>query len=393
MDFDNLPDGVLIANADGIVERANTAVLRMAGVGPERLLGRHIRVVMPLDDLNGHTWVDCVRPYDGIATRTRISEQAWFSPWGNEVLVTAALVRDKPGGKVKQLIVSMRSSKERNRLDRERSELVATVAHELRSPLTGVKGFTATLLSNWDRFTDDQRKLILETIDADADRLTRLITELLDVARIDSGRLTLRSEPVDVAKVVESVLHNVSAGSGQVQGLQIVDAPRTVWADSDRLTQVVTNLVENANRHGQGLRAISVGNIEGGVFVRIEDNGPGIPFDNRKRIFNRFWRSGPGAGSGLGMYIVKGVVDLHDGTIDIDDGDPVGAVITITLPVTTSRKASMSAPNNDYDPVEVTPLRAEEVVRMRDDAITAIAAADSLETLRPVSYTHLRAHE
>lgn len=333
MDFDNLPDGVLIANEDGIVERVNPALLRMGGGGPERLLGEHIRAVMPLDDLNGHTWVDCIRPYDGIATRTRISEQAWFSPGGNEVLVTAALVRDKPGGKVKKLIVSMRSSKERNRLDRERSELVATVAHELRSPLTGVKGFTATLLSNWDRFTDDQRKLILETIDADADRLTRLITELLDVARIDSGRLTLHSEPIDVAKVVESVLRNVSAGTGQIHKLQIENAPRTVWADSDRLTQVVTNLVENANRHGQGLRAISVGNIEGGVFVRIEDNGPGIPADIRKRIFNRFWRSGPEAGSGLGMYIVKGVLDLHDGTIVIEDGDPVGAVITITLPV------------------------------------------------------------
>ena len=333
MDFDNLPDGVLIANADGIVERVNSAALRMAGVGPARLLGEHIRVAIPLDDLNGHTWFDCVRPYDGIATRTRISEQAWFSPRGNEFLVTAALVRDNPGGKVKQLFVSLRSSKERNRLDRERSELVATVAHELRSPLTGVKGFTATLLSNWDRFTDDQRKLMLETIDADADRLTRLITELLDVARIDSGRLTLRSAPLDVSKVVESVLRNVSAGSGQSHKLQIEDAPRTVWADSDRLTQVITNLVENAMRHGQGLRVISVGNIEGGVFVRIEDNGPGIPADNRKRIFNRFWRSGSGAGSGLGMYIVKGVLDLHEGTIDIEDGDPVGAVITITLPV------------------------------------------------------------
>ena len=95
--------------------------------------------------------------------------------------------------------MALRSARARERLDRERSDLVATVAHELRSPLTGVKGFVSTLLSKWDKLNDDQKKLMLATVHADADRLTRLIAELLDVARIDTGRLSLHPRPVDSA--------------------------------------------------------------------------------------------------------------------------------------------------------------------------------------------------
>ena len=137
----------------------------------------------------------------------------------------------------------------RERLDRERSDLVATVAHELRSPLTGVKGFTATLLAKWDRLNDDQKQLMLETVNADADRLTRLITELLDVARIDTGRLPLYPRPVDIAAAGRRGC--VAARSGPAPTATIEfdvdgDLPQ-IWADPDKLDQVVANLVENAS--------------------------------------------------------------------------------------------------------------------------------------------------
>ncbi|HEY7042079.1 MAG TPA: histidine kinase dimerization/phospho-acceptor domain-containing protein, partial [Nocardioidaceae bacterium] len=200
--FDLLPDGVVVADADGIVTVANATARRLLELGDAEPIGRHVSHVLELQDLAGVDWFDCVRPYDGLAIRRRLQEAVWLTPSGHEVLVTGLLLRDRPGGKVVTSAWGIRDARSRQRVDRERSDLVATVAHELRSPLTGVKGFTATLLSKWERFTESQKQLMLRTVDADADRLTRLIGELLDVARIDTGRLSVRKEPVDLVEAL-----------------------------------------------------------------------------------------------------------------------------------------------------------------------------------------------
>ena len=337
--LDEFPDGVLIAGEDQRVEYVNPRILQMARAEDQEMIGMHLSEALPFDDLNGHAWYAATRPYDGLNIRTRISEQAWWSPRGSEYLITARLLRDRPGGRVQRVIVSVRNAKVRNQRDRERSDLVATVAHELRSPLTGIKGFTSTLLTKWDRFSEEQRQLMLETVDSDADRLTRLITELLDAARIDAGRLTLRRGPVRVDEIVHHVLRSISAaGNADQYDVEVGEDLEVVWGDTDRITQVVTNLVENAMRHGHGLKRVVVQNTEhpqfqGGVSLQIHDNGPGIPEEMRQRVFSRFWRSGPGAGSGLGMYIVRGIVVEHGGQIDIQDSEGGGAAIRIWFPV------------------------------------------------------------
>ncbi len=147
----------------------------------------------------------------------------------------------------------IRSGRGRARLDRDRSDLVATVAHELRSPLTGVKGFVSTLLSKWDRLNDEQKKLMLTTVHADSERLSRLITELLDVARIDTGRLPLYPRDVDTRHAGRA-LRRVGPGRDHAHDRVVVrrgPVPQ-VFADPDKLTQVVTNVVDNAIRHGEG---------------------------------------------------------------------------------------------------------------------------------------------
>ena len=335
MDFDDFPDGILIAGPDGRVEYVNERIRSMARATGDEMIGMRIDEALPFDDLNGNSWYSCTRPYDGLATRTRLSEQAWWSPRGSEYLITARLLRDKPAGPVQRVIVSVRNARVRNQRDRERSDLVATVAHELRSPLTGIKGFTSTLLTKWDRFSDDQRQLMLETVDADADRLSRLITELLDAARIDAGRLTLRRGPVKLDELVRRVLTNMTGGSGEPFEVTIGDGLDVVWGDADRMIQVITNLVENAARHGFGLKQVLVQNTDepGGVRLEVHDNGPGIPEAMRQRVFSRFWRAGPGAGSGLGMYIARGIVEEHGGRIDILDSDDGGALLSVWFPI------------------------------------------------------------
>ncbi len=116
-----------------------------------------------------------------------------------------------------------------------------------------MKGFTATLLAKWERFTDDQKRLMLETVDADADRVTRLIAELLDISRIDSGRLEVRRQPVDIgAAVGRHIQAYVAAGQEADRFLLRVAQPLPdLWADPDKIDQVLSNLLENAVRHGE----------------------------------------------------------------------------------------------------------------------------------------------
>lgn len=337
IELDDLPDGLVVAGADGAVEAANLAAAAMLGTRRADLLGAKLAEVMALDDLEGNDWFSCTQPYDGFPLRRRLSEQTWHHADGRELLVTARLVRRRPAGTVQRVVVSLRDARARAHNDRERSDLVATVAHELRSPLTGVKGFTATLLSKWDRFSDSQRLLLLQTVDSDADRLGRLVTELLDAARIDSGRMRVRREPLSPVAQVERVLANIGAGSGRSVDLRVEGEMPTVWGDSDRLVQVFTNLVENAFVHGGGRVSVLVQRKArrgaDGVEVCVDDAGPGFPPAQRHRVFNKFWHNGTTGGSGLGLYIVRGVVEAHAGSVAIAESPSGGARLQVWLPL------------------------------------------------------------
>src|SRR5262249_51380869 len=159
-----------------------------------------------------------------------------------------------PRTPVTEVVVGLRGTEGRARAERDRAELVATVAHELRSPLTSVKGFTATLLGKWDKFTDEQRRLMLETVEADADRVTRLITDLLDVPRIDSGRRELHRSLVDLPALLRRHVERLVAAGEPAARFHVDVRPPLpdTWADADKLEQVVANLLDNAVRHGAG---------------------------------------------------------------------------------------------------------------------------------------------
>lgn len=332
-DWDLLPDGILLADANGIVTRANRAArLELQLTGDP--VGRALSEVMALSDLAGNRWYDVVAPYDGIVTRIGVPEQSWVLPGGGEVLVVTRLIRER-GKPVTSVAVVLRDARGRERLDRERSDLVATVAHELRSPLTGLRGFVTTLLGRWQQFTDDQRLLMLQTVNHDAERLGRLITELLDAARIDTGRLPLYPRPVEVVPLIERVIASVGVTTTRKITLD-GDAWLRVNADPDKLTQVLTNLIENGVRHGDGEVHVIATAPDGDpdhVRITIDDQGDGIPEEIRRRVFTKFWRSGESGGSGLGMYIVNGLVRAHGGSLSIGDAPGGGARITLLWPV------------------------------------------------------------
>jgi signal transduction histidine kinase len=329
---DALPDGVVLADDAGVVRLVNVRATSLLGTTREAAEGRPLDEVLAVTNQEGAGWVACTRPYDGLVTRTGVPEQSWVLPSGDEVLVTARIHRGPGHGPVTDVAVSLRSGRARARLDRDRSDLVATVAHELRSPLTGVKGFVQALLNRWDRLNDEQKKLMLTTVHADSDRLSRLITELLDVARLDTGRLSMHQRPCDVPVLVGRVIDSVRAGAPHRIELQVPDDLPQVWADPDKFTQVMTNLLENAIRHGSDPVTVSA-ELEGGlVVVRVDDSGEGIAPEIRRRAFTKFWTTGQRGGSGLGMYLVSGLVRAHGGTVTIDDAPQGGARIITTWP-------------------------------------------------------------
>jgi PAS domain S-box-containing protein len=347
---DELPDGVVVADEVGRIIVFNRVAARLTGLDPAEVTGKFVFDVLPLCDDDGRDWWVYADPYHGLPTRTRHPERSLYLADGTEVLVSIGYVRERDldhgasrSCTVRRLVISLRGAEQRERLDRSRAELVSTVAHELRSPLTSVKGFTATLLNKWGRFTDDQKRVMLETVNADADRVTRLITDLLDVSRIESGRLEVHRQQVDIpARARMVIAGHVAAGEHPERfRLEVSDALPETWLDQDKLDQIIGNLVENALRHGAGTVSVVVepADARGGpgssaqtVTVSVRDQGEGVAPELAPRVFRQFWRAKRRGGTGLGLFIVKGLVEAHGGTIAVLKAPEGGAEFRFTMP-------------------------------------------------------------
>jgi signal transduction histidine kinase len=338
--YDDLPDAVVVADSAGVVVAVNSAAVRILAVPRSELLGQPLALALPLVDPQGRDWWECTKPWDGMSTRVRQPERLLsVSRPGrdnHDLFVTASYIRDD-ARRVTSVVVCLRDTAARSRYERSGTELLSVVAHELRSPLTSVKGFTATLIAKWERFNDEQKLHMLRTVNSDADRLTRLISELLDVSRIETGRLELRKQVVDLAAMVQrEVAGRVAAGEPDDSFVTVVEAGLPeLWADPDKLSQVVGNIVENALRHGSGTVMITVGPRDGGVTVEVVDEGDGIAAEALPRIFTKFWHDARRGGTGLGLFIAKGIVDAHGGTIEANRSPSGGAAVRFTVPAGT----------------------------------------------------------
>ena len=338
--LDDLPDGVLVADDTGTVITVNAPGARLLGRAGGEVVGRHYRDVIPLIDAAGNDWWACTDPYGGLTIRSGQPERQLTlvkggDHDGHDLLVTARYVRD--AGRVVRLVIAFRDAAARERVDRSRADLISTVAHELRSPLTSVKGFTATLLAKWDRFGDEQKKVMLQTVNADADRVTRLLADLLDVSRIDAGRLELRRQVVDVvAAIRRTFAGRVVSGEPESRFVLVEDGELPeMWLDPDKLDQVLSNLIENALKYGAGTITVVVHGSPAGAEVVVSDEGEGIPDELLTRVFGKFWKQADGGrrkGTGLGLFITKGLIEAHGGHIAAGHSAGGGAEFRFTLP-------------------------------------------------------------
>ncbi len=216
------------------------------------------------------------------------------------------------------------------------AEMISKIAHELRSPLTSVKGFSSTLIRRWDRFSDEQKFQFIETIHADAERMGRIVSEVLDLARIESGRLELNRQNVELAPLAAKAAGHHAALPGADRVEVRLQEGLSVHGDPDRLAHVLGNLIENAIKFSdEGAIVIDGHQVGEQVHLHVTDRGVGIDPGRIDGVF-----SGPGptgqkatpSGTGLGLYLSKRLVEAHGGSISVDSTPGEGAVFTITLP-------------------------------------------------------------
>ena len=337
--------------------------LGMTGNSPQQLLevlssrladGREVT----LDDLK-----------DSEMLRTAEVELSVPDGRGLRMLINVTPIRSD-GGEVESVVVTMQDVAPLEELERLRAEFLGMVSHELRAPLTSIKGSTAALLNDTRVLDRAEMRQLHRIIDLQTDHMEGLIRDLLDAGRIDSGTLTVEPEPREVAALVERARTTFLSGGGR-QTMRIdlpPDLPR-VMAEERRVVQVLNNLLANAARHAPVSSSIHVEAVREGIEVAISvtDEGRGIPPEQLPHLFRKYadtaGRDGARdpAGFGLGLVICKGLVEAHGGRIRAESAGPgLGTRFTFTLPVagvagegTDTDASALCIPGVAHEPIPI----------------------------------------
>jgi hypothetical protein len=323
MELDDLPVAALIVDADRRITDANAIAESLA---QRPLVGTPVDDLLSAgdDDPQWHGW----HPSTRLASVRGIPERSvrLRLPDGHHLPVLAVgRYRRDPSGALESAVIELRPARPRGRHVPSGIEIVSTVSHELRSPLTSVKGYTSLLLNRWERLADEQKKMMLSQVHHDADRVTRLVTELLDISRLETGRLHLRRQLVDLVVLAQSVVEKLAIEyDGLACALDFTpDFPK------------VTNLIENAAKYASPEDVRVVGRVVGdSVSIAVHDRGEGIPAADLPRVFTKFFRRDHGkpTGSGLGLWISRGLVEAHGGRLTAESNQGEGSVFAFTLP-------------------------------------------------------------
>ena len=318
----NIADGIVAVDRDGHVVLWNRAAEEITGVPASEAVGRTPAQVLQrdLESETGGT--------NRLIAIPRGDEDVWLS-------LSEAVMRD-PTGTVSGRIFAFRDISAEHVVEQMKSDFVSTVSVELRTPLTSIYGFAQTLLREDVAFGEVERRTFLEFIAQESERLTAIVDALLNVARLDTGDLTVILVPTDVASVVTEVVTGASPtanGHRFVAELEVEGV--AAQADPDKLRQVLDQLVSNAVKYSPdgGTVTVSARRIEDAVEVAVADEGIGIPQSERERIFSKFYKAGGAKGTGLGLFIAQGLVREMGGRMWVDSEEGRGSRFAFELPL------------------------------------------------------------
>lgn len=331
--FDLLPEAVLLLDADRVVRHANDRAADLLGVTAGDV-GAAFGEAVVLVTTDGTV---CADPAPPNPVAQRVAARSWVVRLGDgrERRVVSA-GRHLADGSV---VLSFRPASPRPLARPGVAHLVAQLAHEVRTPLASLRGFTGLLAARWQDLPAETRGTMVEGIAAAAEHMSAMLDELLDVSRLEVDAMRVATEPVDVVALAEAVVTAARARpAARGRDLVVVaeDPPARVPADPRRLRQILANLVENALVHAPGAAVeVRVGRHGGdGVVVSVADDGPGVPSERRDDVFTMFGRLGDDAasGTGLGLYVARGLARAHGGDLVLAAIAGAGATFVLTLP-------------------------------------------------------------
>jgi two-component system phosphate regulon sensor histidine kinase PhoR len=333
--FENMLEGVLLVDASGRVQFTNTACRRFFYLEAD-VRGRTLLEAFRCNELSAVA-VEAAK-----AGRVNGKELELEAGPEARLLQVNAVALVGPEGRPDGVLMVLHDATRLRQLERTRREFVANVSHELRTPLSLIKGSVETLLDGAASQPAIASKF-LDIIDRHCDRLTFLIEDLLTLSRLESGQLAINYDTVPLRGHVSEVFDDFRR-KAEDRGVQLInDVPSGLRAraDSDRLDQVLSNLIDNAIKYGRpgGSVRIEGREVPGSDFVEmaVADDGPGIPTEAAERVFERFYRvdtarSREQGGTGLGLSIVKHIIQAHGGEVRLETAPAKGAAFRFTLP-------------------------------------------------------------
>ncbi|WP_374711943.1 two-component system histidine kinase PnpS [Symbiobacterium terraclitae] len=340
----HMADGILLVDRERRIVLMNPAAEQMLGVPRHEAVGRdHLEVTHHFDLDERLARVLATGEPETLEIRRALPRQQ----------ILEARIALAVSAQERAALVMLRDITRSRQLEQMRTEFVANVTHELRTPLTSIQGFAETLLEGALDDPDTARHFV-EIMHRESSHLAELIDELLDLARVESGKFRMKRRPTPPAELIAATVARL-APKAEKKGIQLTaevpgDLP-PVDGDPDRLIQVLSNLVDNAVKYtpAGGRVTLRAAGAEGRVRIAVQDTGPGIPQPDLGRIFERFYRVDKArtrttGGTGLGLAIAKHIVEAHGGAIEVESEVGRGSTFTVILPVAGDPAATPKRP-------------------------------------------------
>jgi PAS domain S-box-containing protein len=366
--LEGIADGVVVVNTEGQIIVANRAAEEILSVPANYLTGKSVQqfsvsTTSKDSSVLGLSWIKewISRPWEQLVGQVFEEQYEAERRTVNVRLSVVQMPAPASADEILGAVALFRDISREVQADRAKIEFISTVSHELRTPLTSIKGYTDLLLMGAVGETNDAQRRFLNIVKSNVDRLSSLVGDLLDISRMESGRIRLEIEPIELDQVLAQV---ISSMRGQFATSKITltsDIPTNlplISGDRKRLTQVISNLMENTCRYtlAGGKAHLAVNINAGEVQIDISDTGIGISPEDQKHVFERFYRGDHPVvkerqGTGLGLSIVRSIVEMHGGKIWLTSALGEGSTFSFTLPIAQegarllTRDASLNAEN------------------------------------------------